>query len=45
MSNLKSDALRAAGIEIGEHLVIPDALVPQNARVEIGAKKASGYFF
>ncbi|WP_426038387.1 GTP cyclohydrolase II [Cypionkella sp. TWP1-2-1b2] len=45
MSNLKSDALRRAGIEIGEHLVIPDDLVPQNARVEIGAKKTSGYFF
>jgi GTP cyclohydrolase II len=45
MSHLKSDALRNAGIEIGEHLVIPDDLVPHNARVEIGAKKASGYFF
>ncbi len=44
MSNLKSDALRDAGIEIGQHLVIPDAMVPDRARVEISAKKAAGYF-
>ena len=44
MSNMKSDALLAAGIEIGQHLVIPDAMVPDRARVEISAKKAAGYF-
>lgn len=44
MSNMKSDALAAVGITIGEHLVIPDALVPRAARVEIGAKRAAGYF-
>jgi GTP cyclohydrolase II len=44
MSNMKSAALAAAGITIGEHLVIPDALVPRSARVEIGAKRAAGYY-
>ncbi len=45
MSNTKSAALAAAGITICENLVIPDALVPPTARVEIGAKRAAGYFF
>jgi GTP cyclohydrolase II len=44
MSNLKYDALIAAGIEIGERVPIPPDLVPQDARVEIEAKKAAGYF-
>jgi GTP cyclohydrolase II len=44
MSNMKSEALAAAGITIGEHLVIPYAMVPLIARVEIGAKRAAGYF-
>ena len=44
MSNLKYDALIAAGIEIGERVAIPPELVPQDARVEIEAKKAAGYF-
>jgi GTP cyclohydrolase II len=44
MSNLKYDALIAAGIEIGERVPIPPGLVPQDARVEIEAKKAAGYF-
>jgi GTP cyclohydrolase II len=44
MSNLKYDALVAAGIEIGERVPIPPELVPQDARVEIEAKKAAGYF-
>jgi GTP cyclohydrolase II len=44
MSNLKYDALIAAGIEIGERVPIPPELVPQDARVEIEAKKAAGYF-
>jgi GTP cyclohydrolase II len=44
MSNLKYDALVAAGIEIGERVPIPPALVPQDAQVEIEAKKAAGYF-
>jgi GTP cyclohydrolase II len=44
MSNLKYDALIAAGIAIGERVPIPPELVPQDARVEIEAKKAAGYF-
>jgi GTP cyclohydrolase II len=44
MSNLKHDALRAAGIEIGERVPIPAGLVPPDAQVEIEAKKAAGYF-
>jgi len=44
MSNLKYDALIAAGIEIGERVALPPDLVPQDAMVEIEAKKAAGYF-
>ncbi len=44
MSNLKHDALTAAGIEIGERVPIPAELVPPDAQVEIEAKKAAGYF-
>jgi GTP cyclohydrolase II len=44
MSNMKAGALRAQGIEIVEQVAIPEALVPADARVEIAAKKAAGYF-
>jgi GTP cyclohydrolase II len=44
MSNMKAGALRAQGIEIVKQVAIPDALVPRDARVEIAAKKAAGYF-
>ncbi len=44
MSNLKYDALIGAGIEIGERVALPPQLVPQDAMVEIAAKKAAGYF-
>ncbi len=44
MSNLKYDALIAAGIHIGERVALPPGLVPQDAMVEIEAKKAAGYF-
>ena len=44
MSNLKHDALTAAGIAIGERVPIPPELVPPDAQVEIEAKKAAGYF-
>jgi GTP cyclohydrolase II len=44
MSNLKYDALIAAGIEIGERVPLPAGLVPQDAMVEIEAKKAAGYY-
>jgi GTP cyclohydrolase II len=44
MSNLKHDALTAAGIEIVERVPLPPELVPPDAQVEIEAKKAAGYF-
>jgi GTP cyclohydrolase II len=44
MSNLKYDALTAAGIEIGTRVPLPPELIPQDASVEIEAKKAAGYF-
>jgi GTP cyclohydrolase II len=44
MSNLKHDALVAAGIVIGERVPLPPELVPPDAQVEIEAKKAAGYF-
>jgi GTP cyclohydrolase II len=44
MSNLKHEALIAAGIAIGERVPIPPELVPPDAQVEIEAKKAAGYF-
>ncbi|MDD9947784.1 MAG: GTP cyclohydrolase II [Myxococcales bacterium] len=44
MSNVKYDAIVASGIEIGERVKIPDDLVPADARVEIEAKIASGYY-
>ena len=44
MSNVKHKAARAQGIEVREQVAIPDGLVPADARVEIAAKKAAGYF-
>ncbi|MDB5475647.1 MAG: hypothetical protein JWP49_1158 [Phenylobacterium sp.] len=44
MSNMKYDALVQGGIEIGERVPIPDWLVPDDASVEMEAKKAAGYF-
>ena len=44
MSNLKHEALIAAGITVVERVPIPPELVPPDAQVEIEAKKAAGYF-
>lgn len=44
MSNMKYDAITGSGIEIGERVNIPDELIPADARVEMDAKIASGYF-
>ena len=44
MSDMKYDALVEHGIEIIERVPLPDELVPDNAQVEIAAKKAAGYF-
>ena len=44
MSNVKHDALARQGLEIVERVAIPDELVPDDASVEMDAKKAAGYF-
>jgi GTP cyclohydrolase II len=44
MSNMKYDAIVGSGIDIGERVPIPDELVPDDAKVEMEAKKAAGYF-
>jgi GTP cyclohydrolase II len=44
MSNMKFDALASQGIEVGERVAIPDELIPADARVEMDAKKAAGYY-
>ena len=44
MSNMKYDAIVGSGIEIGERVNIPEELIPEDARVEMDAKVAAGYF-
>ena len=44
MSNMKFDAMKSHGIEIGTRVPIPDELIPPDASVEMDAKKAAGYF-
>jgi GTP cyclohydrolase II len=44
MSDMKHGALVEQGIEVVERVAIPNELIPPNARVEIDAKKAAGYF-
>jgi GTP cyclohydrolase II len=44
MSNMKYDAITKSGIEVGERVNIPDALIPADAKVEMEAKVAAGYF-
>jgi GTP cyclohydrolase II len=44
MSNMKHDAVVKAGIEIITRVPIPDELIPPDARVEMDAKMAAGYF-
>jgi GTP cyclohydrolase II len=44
MSNLKHDAITGSGITIDERVDIPAELIPADARVEIDAKLAAGYF-
>ncbi len=44
MSNMKFDAITQSGIEIVQRIALPDDLIPQDARVEMEAKKAAGYF-
>jgi GTP cyclohydrolase II len=44
MSNVKYDAITGSGITIGTRVKIPDELIPADARVEIEAKIAAGYY-
>jgi GTP cyclohydrolase II len=44
MSDMKHDAIVRSGIEILERVPIPEELVPADAKVEMEAKKAAGYF-
>ena len=41
---MKHDALTSQGIAVVEQVAIPDTLIPADARVEMDAKKAAGYF-
>lgn len=44
MSDMKHDSIVKQGIEIKERIPIPEDRIPEDAHVEIEAKKASGYF-
>lgn len=44
MSNLKYEPLVASGIEVKERLSIPEDMIPADAKVEMDAKKAAGYY-
>jgi GTP cyclohydrolase II len=44
MSNMKFDAIVGQGIDIVDRIAIPEDSIPPDARVEMDAKKAAGYF-
>ncbi len=44
MSNMKYDSIVRQGIEIAERVPIPKELIPDDASVEMAAKRAAGYF-
>ncbi len=44
MSNMKHEAIVNSGINIVNRISIPMDLIPQDAQVEMEAKKAAGYF-
>ena len=44
MSDMKFEPIVQAGIEVVERVAIPDERIPADARVEMDAKKAAGYF-
>ena len=44
MSDAKHDAITRQGIDICERVEMPEELIPDDARVEMDAKKAAGYF-
>jgi len=41
---MKYDAMVRQGIKIGERVAIPDDRIPEDAKVEMDAKKAAGYY-
>ncbi len=44
MSDMKYDAIIKSGIKIVNRIPIPDELIPEDARVEMEAKKHAGYY-
>src|SRR5262249_28112762 len=44
MSDMKYNAITRSGIQVVERVSIPDDRIPKDARVEMEAKKAAGYF-
>lgn len=44
MSDMKYDAIVGSGIKIVNRVPIPDSLIPDDAKVEMEAKKAAGYY-
>ena len=44
MSNMKYNAITHSGIEVVQRIPIPEDLIPADAKVEIEAKKAAGYY-
>jgi len=44
MSDMKHGPIVDSGIEVVKRVPIPDGLIPADARVEMDAKKAAGYF-
>jgi GTP cyclohydrolase II len=44
MSNLKHAPIVGSGIEVVERVPIPEELIPADARVEMDAKRAAGYY-
>jgi GTP cyclohydrolase II len=44
MSDMKYNAITRSGIEVVERVSIPDDKIPSDARVEMDAKKAAGYY-
>ena len=44
MSDMKYNAITQSGIQVVERVPIPDYLIPDDAHVEMEAKKAAGYF-
>lgn len=44
MSDMKYNAIVGSGIQVVNRVSIPDELIPKDARVEMEAKKAAGYY-